>query len=144
MKNDSDRDRPELIYADSSALAKLFLSEPESEAFEAFRLRRTIVSSELTRIELLRTARREERLTSRRASVSPSDIARDAIDQLSLWPIDEDVAEVAIDLPHPTLKSFDAIHVATALLIEPDSFVTYDEHQAEAARMVGLNVVSPS
>jgi predicted nucleic acid-binding protein len=44
----------------------------------------------------------------------------------------------------PRLRSFDAVHVMTALEARPiDAFVTYDTRQAKVARDVGLNVRSP-
>ena len=43
-----------------------------------------------------------------------------------------------------SLRTLDAIHIATAVgLGDVDVFVTYDERQAEAARLAGLRTVSP-
>jgi uncharacterized protein len=46
-------------------------------------------------------------------------------------------------LPQPMLRSLGAIHVASALVGGAEEFLTYDERQAEAARAIGLRVVSP-
>jgi predicted nucleic acid-binding protein len=45
----------------------------------------------------------------------------------------------------PRLRSLDAIHLASALAIGdyPEAFVTYDERLADAARAVGLKVLTP-
>jgi hypothetical protein len=45
-----------------------------------------------------------------------------------------------------SLRTLDAIHVASAVLLWPevDSFVTYDDRLAGAARAVGLPVVRPA
>lgn len=45
-----------------------------------------------------------------------------------------------------SLRTLDAIHLATALGLgaELDAFVTYDNRLAEAARSLGLPVVSPA
>ena len=44
-----------------------------------------------------------------------------------------------------SLRSLDAIHIATALAVGDRDlqFVTYDERQADAARQAGLKVVQP-
>jgi PIN domain len=58
------------------------------------------------------------------------------IDRLTLWR--------AGRFFEPHLRSFDAVHVMTALNVRPiDAFVTYDLRQAEAALVEGLTVRSP-
>ena len=44
--------------------------------------------------------------------------------------------------PGRSLRSLDAIHIATALEVDADSFVTADRRQGDAARTAGLEVVS--
>ncbi len=45
-----------------------------------------------------------------------------------------------------SLRTNDAIHLATALAMVPelDAFVTYDDRLADAARTLGLPVVRPA
>jgi uncharacterized protein len=44
----------------------------------------------------------------------------------------------------PSLRSFDAVHLITALELRPiDAFVTYDQRQAAAADRAGLPTYSP-
>jgi hypothetical protein len=58
------------------------------------------------------------------------------VDRLTLWR--------AGRYFEPHLRSFDAVHVMTALSVRPiDAFVTYNLRQAEAALVEGLNVRSP-
>ena len=46
--------------------------------------------------------------------------------------------------PRPaTVRSLDAIHLATALWIQPEFFITYDKRLAGAAREAGLAVETP-
>jgi len=47
--------------------------------------------------------------------------------------------------PPATLRTLDAIHLATALTLGGDlaAFVTYDDRLADAARTLGLPVVRP-
>lgn len=60
--------------------------------------------------------------------------------------VDEVIARVAASLPLATLRTLDAVHLASALHLigELDAFVTYDDRLAEAARAVGLPVVRPA
>lgn len=45
---------------------------------------------------------------------------------------------------HSSLRSNDAIHLATALRVGVDEFVTYDGELASAAGSTGIRVISPS
>lgn len=53
------------------------------------------------------------------------------------------ILERAADLASARLRSLDAIHLATALDVEPDEMIVYDERLAEAAEAVGLRTLSP-
>ena len=71
--------------------------------------------------------------------------ADDAIRGFHLIALDEDIRRTAVETGNASLKSLDAIHVATALAIGDRDleFVTYDDRQADAARTAGLKVVQP-
>jgi predicted nucleic acid-binding protein len=71
--------------------------------------------------------------------------ADDAMLGFYLIALDDDIRRRAVDISIGTLKSMDAIHVATALTIADRDleFITYDDRQAEAARSAGLKVVQP-
>jgi predicted nucleic acid-binding protein len=62
-----------------------------------------------------------------------------------LRPIDPNILREAAELTDPFLRSLDAIHVVTAVLLRSsiDCFVSYDKRQAAVARDEGLRVVSP-
>ena len=47
-------------------------------------------------------------------------------------------------LPGPHLRSLAALHVASALRLEADEMVTYDDRQAAAAEAAGILVSSPA
>jgi uncharacterized protein len=54
-------------------------------------------------------------------------------------PWSPEVEAQAIDLlPNSNLRAMDAIHVAAALVIEADMFVTCDERQAQAAKRLKM------
>ena len=59
--------------------------------------------------------------------------------------IDDEVRRGAVSIGRDSLRSLDAIHIATALAVGDRDlqFVTYDERQADAARKAGLKVVQP-
>jgi hypothetical protein len=64
--------------------------------------------------------------------------------------IDRQVRRVAADFDDPTLRSLDAIHLATALLLkqasshELDHFVAYDNRLVAVAAAHGLPIASPA
>jgi predicted nucleic acid-binding protein len=71
--------------------------------------------------------------------------ARDLLLAFDFISIDDDIVDAAMDEPDRTLRSVDAIHLATARVLgaDLDGLVTYDDRLADAARDAGVNVVSP-
>jgi predicted nucleic acid-binding protein len=69
--------------------------------------------------------------------------ARDVLQGIALVPIDDAILREAADLSPVSLRTLDAIHVATALSLAPDvtTLVTYDGRLAEAA--AGISIVAP-
>jgi predicted nucleic acid-binding protein len=125
-------------YFDSSALAKLVLEEPESEALQRYEqgVRKT-VSSGLARTELARAVARVEPSRSHRVT--------GLIRRIDLVPVSGAVLTDAGRLAPASLRSLDAIHLASALLLrdELEAFVAYDECLLDAASALGLPVASP-
>ena len=50
-----------------------------------------------------------------------------------VMPITDDILRVAARIASPTLRSLDAIHLATAMHVQPDALLTYDQRLASAA-----------
>jgi len=124
-------------YLDASAIAKLVLDEPESGAMLAFASARTgIVTSRIGVIEVRRAA-------ARRAH-DPAHLER-VLRDIGILELDEVVARAASAVEPATIRTLDAIHLASAELIraELDALVTYDDRLAVAARALGLTVVTP-
>ncbi len=126
-------------YLDASAFVKLIIREPESDALRrwlASRGQRT--SSALLRAEVLRAVRLQD----------PSHIgrARELLDTLLLVPVDDGVLEAAGMLDPASMRSLDAIHVATARYLgsDLDALVTYDLRMIEGAKVLGLPTASPA
>ena len=127
-----------VTYLDSSAIVKLVEAAPESNALRQYlRRRRPYVSSALARTEVARAllprgaegVRRGQHLLSR----------------IELVRVNDRVLNLAGELPPPTLRSLDAIHLATATLLVGSlaRVITYDAGMASAARTLGFTVISP-
>ena len=129
-----------LLYLDSSALVKLVLPEPESPALlELLADSPDALSSALAVVEVVRAARRAstEAVAERRA--------REVMAAVNLIEIDDQVIDLASRLEPTNLRSLDAVHLASALSVGSDleAMVVYDVDLTEAAKRVGLRVVTP-
>ena len=133
-----------VVYADASALVKLVRDEKESRALRAYLDGTDLVSSQLALTEIPRAVRR----AVAQDPALPLDLllerAGDLIDALALRPLDRALLAGAGALAEPALRALDAIHVASALDLDPiEAFVTYDERQAAVARLAGLRTMAP-
>jgi predicted nucleic acid-binding protein len=129
-----------MIYLATSAALKLVLPEGETPALELWIAERTgvaRVSSRLLRIEMLRSVARTAPQRMDRANVVLSSVALVSMD---------DVAPAAEVIGDRTLRSLDAIHLATAheLRTELTAFVCYDQRLCSGARAIGLPVETPA
>jgi uncharacterized protein len=128
-----------LIYLDTSALLKLVFPEAESEALAAYLPNDAqAVSSVLLIVEARRgTVRRAPRRLPRLDTM----LAR-----IRKVEISDAVIESAGRLPDPMLRSLDAIHLATALLIRDDIdlLLSYDDRLLAAAASHGLPTAAPA
>ncbi len=72
-------------------------------------------------------------------------VAKEVLASVRLLRIGERAIEKAATLDTPSLRSLDAIHLASALDLGPDleGIVTYDERLADAATLNALRVLSP-
>src|SRR5438270_2505262 len=95
------------VYLDSSAIVKLAVREPESDALRRhLRRRRPWVSSALARTEVLRSllAAGEDAVAGGRAVLARCDLVR----------VNDRVLNLAGTMRPSELRSLDAIHLATA------------------------------
>jgi predicted nucleic acid-binding protein len=132
-----------LIYLDSCALVKVVLPEAESPALEAFldgHAETRQVSSALVRTELRRT------LVHNDAQQHRFELAEQALASLRMVDVTTSLLDSAGAIPGRSLRSLDAIHLATAELLRPnvEMFVTYDKRLAAVAKERGFTVVAPA
>ena len=128
----------ELAYLDASALHKLVIIEPETEALKrAVQAWPRRASSRLAVVELIRSVRRAEPALESEA--------RRLLGGVTLLSDTNRVLVGATQLEPHTLRALDAIHVTTALRVRSAlaAFVSYDRRQLEAAQALGLPVASP-
>ncbi len=133
-----------IFYADASALVKLVRVEAETDALRGYLAGADLISSELVLTEIPRAVRR----AAAQDAELPLDLllkrAGELIDVLALRSLDRALLAGAGALAEPALRALDAIHIASAVDLDPiDAFVTYDERQAAAARLAGLRTMAP-
>jgi predicted nucleic acid-binding protein len=140
------------IYLDSSALAKLYVPEPESDRLDSFlRGRRDLLMSELAITEVLSAVARKRRegiLSATQAFEIRDAILADAgsgsFSRLDLGPLVHREAErLLFNVESVALRTLDALHVALALQASATYIVTYDARMGAAALHAGLKVVEP-
>lgn len=130
----------EVLYLDSSAIVKLVASEPESASLTARIEEATTVSSEIARVEVLRAIRRSG---GKREMLERG---REVIRRVGLLRVDGRVLDLAAEVEPADLRTLDAIHLASALVLGETlgAFVTYDRRLVAAAEQAGLGVQSPT
>jgi uncharacterized protein len=133
-----------IFYADASALVKLVREEAESAALRAYLDGADLLSSELILTEIPRAIYRAAALDPELPLDLLLERAGELVEALALRPLDRALLAGAGALAEPALRALDAIHVASAVDLNPiEAFVTYDERQAAAARLAGLRTMAP-
>jgi predicted nucleic acid-binding protein len=140
----------QVIYFDTSALAKWYLPEEQSNEVEKYiQEHGPVVISELTVVEmreLLARHRREGDLDPNTEIKVFATFEEDIRQKfLICHPLSDDIARGAVnllsvlgDLP---LRMTDAMHLAIAKEIQTDTFVTADSVMAAGAQAMGFSVV---
>ena len=123
-------------YIDSSAAVKLLVAEADSAALiaELADPAHQTVSSDLLETELGRVAVR--------IGAAGGEVAK-ILAVFDLATPDRSTYRQAALLPHPALRSLDALHIAAALDLNADAIITYDSRMIEACQVLGIGVVSP-
>ena len=130
-----------LVYLDSSALVKLIVREPESTALAEFLQGHSErVASALSLTEVPRALGRAGFGAAERRR------AREILTRVALVDVDRRTLAAAAALDLPTLRTLDAIHLATALTLREDlaALVTYDRRLAAAAKRADIEALAPA
>jgi predicted nucleic acid-binding protein len=129
------------LYADSSAILKRYVDEPESErAAQALMSDPVLVTGRHTIVEVRRNLARllapTDATAARAAFVA--DLASFAIVEL-----DAGTCELAATIAEQTgVRTLDSLHLGAARRLGVGiTFLTFDVRQAQAARSLGMTVV---
>ncbi|MDZ7674517.1 MAG: type II toxin-antitoxin system VapC family toxin [Acidimicrobiales bacterium] len=126
-------------YLDTSAMAKLVVAEAETAGLLDWidSGDRDCVANDLARAELMRAVRR--------AAPDLAPRAREVLDAVVLVEVTSAVFAAAGRLEPSSLRTLDAVHVASALDLGDDleALVTYDQRLADAANANGIRVLAP-
>lgn len=129
-----------LVYADSSALAKLVICEPETDALHAHLAgsRLELATSRIALVEVTRAVAIAAPRTNEAAAE-----AKTVVEACYLIDVTADVLRTAARMASRALRTLDAIHLASALTIGAETMLVYDRRLAEAGTAAGMHVVAP-
>ena len=124
---------------DSSALVKLIVNEQHSKSLSSWvdGCKQDLFISELARTEVSRAI----------ARVDPNLIKQfnAIVTRFGVIRVSTQVLTIAAVLTPTTLRTLDAIHLASCVILGDDltGFVTYDNAQASAASINSIEVITP-
>lgn len=125
-----------IVYLDSSVALRTILDVPERERLQSWMqaAETTFVSSRLLRTEVIRVLRRDDR---------PLSDGTPLLERVGLLEINRETHTIAESIERH-IKTLDALHLATALLIgDPVTVATHDSTMKEVAEHLGLIVTDP-
>jgi predicted nucleic acid-binding protein len=124
-------------YLDSSAILKTIFDEKERP--ELLRvLASQSISSRVSRVEVRRTV-------ARLAPTKVGEVTHE-LERINFMPISDAILLAAENFSSEiTLRTLDAIHVATVMSLEGSiqGLITYDKQMAANAQLLGIKVISP-
>jgi uncharacterized protein len=136
-----------MVYVDTSALIKRYITEANSDEFDAFFMARTpLAISRLTLVEMrcaLARRRRNNEITALLEAQAMDEVRTDIQDgALIVHPINDDQVVHALHLidqiaPLP-VRTLDALHLSAAIRIDAHQLATADKNQAAAAQALGI------
>jgi uncharacterized protein len=136
------------VFLDTSAFAKRYVAERGSDKVMAMCLKAdSLVASVICLPELISTLSRlvrEKKLTKADYQKLKGEAMADLTD-VDICQITSEVLASVVSLleSHP-LRAMDAIHLACALTVKPDVFVSADHRQLSAAQKAGIKTVDVS
>lgn len=130
---------PRVVYVDASAIVKLVVSEPETEALRAYLDGLQLVTSEISMTEVPRAAH------LRTGAVEVIEQAENVLRRFDVVTLDEELHRAAARAVPRELRTLDAVHLVSALRLRGRlrAVVAYDRRLTQAARDAGLAVEAP-
>jgi predicted nucleic acid-binding protein len=137
---------------DTSALVKLYVSEPDSAQFEARASTSSLVCSELARWELFRVLTRKEAegiiVSGAAQKIFSKFLADVSAGNVRLTPMDQNLEsrfrQLVVRLhslsPPLVVRTLDGIHLANADLQGATEFVATDANMRKCAAAIGLKL----
>ncbi|MCP3956955.1 MAG: type II toxin-antitoxin system VapC family toxin [bacterium] len=140
-----------ILFLDTSALVKLYIAEPGSEAMRRKVSDKLVAVSQLAYAEAHATfarLRREDLLSDDERQLLIENFEQDWQTALQI-PVSEQVLPLVPDLCHDhPLRGADALQLAAALMVHRQGvdvhFVTSDQRLLKAAEAEGLTVFDPT
>lgn len=132
------RPDPPLVYADSSALVKLVVEEAETAALERYIADRepVVATSRISVVEIARALLTADLERDNRSEAHRLLRSYFLVDVTG--PILNEAAELTA-----SVRSHDAVHLASVRHVGPDEVLVYDQQLAQAAADLGFSVVQP-
>lgn len=133
------------VFFDSSALAKRYIDEKGSNDVEQICLQTDVLCVSIIClpeiISALNRLRREKLLNKRQYEKTKESLIYD-LEDADFYSLTPEVINHSIQLLEKyTLRAMDALHVACALVAQPDLFVSSDQRQLAAAKKAGLKIL---
>lgn len=133
------------LFSDSSALAKRYIADETSDKFDDLLQRATgLTVSVLCLTEIISALcrrRRERTLTAAGYAAAKYALQQDIADTTIIQLTDEVLLTSIRLVEKHSLRSSDAIQIASALTWHSDCFVSADYNQCAAAKASGLTVI---
>ena len=127
------------FVVDSSALVKLIVNEPKSQSFSTWlkNCKHDLFVSEIAHTEVARAISRVD------ANLQGQ--LKNVLERFGTIRVSSQILTIAGVLTPTNLRTLDAIHLASCLILGDDlkGFVTYDSAQADAASHNGITVIAP-
>lgn len=130
-----------ILYADSSALLKRVVIEPESASVRALfaeyqAAEHLVTASSVAWLEVWRSLR-----CARVRHVET--LAAQALSGVAEHPLSAELLTRARIIGPDSLRSLDAVHLASAVAVGAEAMLTYDDRLGAAATSLGMAALSP-
>ncbi len=118
---------------------KLVLQEPETAALAEYiaSTRPALATSRIAVVEVGRALRVAN------ASLAAEANARELLTAATLVDVGRTIVQAAVQIASETIRTLDAIHLATLQLVDPDEVLVYDRRLGDAVRSLGYTVIAP-